>query len=201
MRQEQEKSKPRPCRAGPEWSILQKCQIKRPLPVPVVYPDSDGNRMADNTLQYQWIVTIQGELDSAIPDFVAGDLLWYPVEGVPTIRVAPDVMVAPGRPKGHRGSYRQWEEKGVPPKVVWEILSPGNTFGEMQRKLKLYEFYGVDEYDVYDPANQELFGWIRAGDQLVEIPDEELRIYHRDGRRFLSFRENRAEADQERQKV
>ena len=32
--------------------------------------------------------------------FVAGDLLWYPVEGNPKVRSAPDAMVAFGRPNG-----------------------------------------------------------------------------------------------------
>ena len=29
-----------------------------PFPSPIDYPDSDGMPMAENTLQYQWIVTI-----------------------------------------------------------------------------------------------------------------------------------------------
>jgi Uma2 family endonuclease len=86
--------------------------------------------MADNTLQYEWIVTIKGGLDAVFRDapsvFVAGDLLWYAVEGDTTIRCSPDIMVASGRPKGYRGSYRQWEEGNVPPQVVFEILSAGN---------------------------------------------------------------------------
>jgi hypothetical protein len=45
--------------------------------------------------------------------FVAMDLLWYPVEGNPRIRVAPDVLVALGRPKGHRGSYKQWRRAAL----------------------------------------------------------------------------------------
>ena len=48
----------------------------------VVYPDSDGLPMSDNTLQFQWITTIVGGLQALFwnnPDvFVAGDLLWYP---------------------------------------------------------------------------------------------------------------------------
>jgi hypothetical protein len=73
----------------------------------VEYPDSDGQPMSDNTLQFRWIVTIQGGLDALFrhdPNvFVAGDLLWYPVEGHREIRVAPDALVAFGRPKGYRG--------------------------------------------------------------------------------------------------
>src|SRR6266542_1981574 len=94
---------------------------------PIEYPDSDGLPMADNTLQFEWIVTIKGNLDRLFADdplvFVAGDLLWYAVEGRPEIRSAPDAMVVFGRPKGYRGSYKQWMEDGIPPQVVFEVLS------------------------------------------------------------------------------
>jgi Uma2 family endonuclease len=83
----------------------------------IIYPESDGQPMADNTLQFRWITVVQGNLAALFADrpdvFVAGDLLWYPVEGRPDIRRAPDVMVAIGRPKGDRGAYLQWEEGGA----------------------------------------------------------------------------------------
>ena len=48
----------------------------------IIYPDSDGQPMSDNTKQYRWIVTIKENLEilfAKVPDiFVAGDLLWYP---------------------------------------------------------------------------------------------------------------------------
>ena len=72
----------------------------------IVYPESDGKPMADNTKQFRWIVTIKEGLEALFAErddvFVAGDLLWYPVEGHPEICQAPDVMVAFGRPKGDR---------------------------------------------------------------------------------------------------
>ena len=126
----------------------------------IVYPDSDGQPMAENTLQFQWIVTIKEGLDHVFhrdPNvFVAGDLLWYPVEGDPKIRQAPDALVAFGRPKGYRGSYRQWEEGG--------ICTPGRLRGplagkparKMTQKFQFYEKYGVDEYYIYDPDNVKL---------------------------------------------
>ncbi len=50
----------------------------------IIYPDSDGQPMADNTLQFRWITTIKTNLDWLFRQqsdvFVAGDLLWYPVE-------------------------------------------------------------------------------------------------------------------------
>ncbi len=55
----------------------------------IEYPDSDGQPMADNTVQFRWIQTLQGGLDVLFRDdpnvFVAGDLLWYPVEGDNTL--------------------------------------------------------------------------------------------------------------------
>lgn len=78
---------------------------------PITYPDSDGKPMADNTKQFDWIATIVGGLQALFADrsdiFVAGDLLWYPVQGNNKLRIAPDALVAFGRPKGHRGSYKQ----------------------------------------------------------------------------------------------
>ena len=77
--------------------------------------------------------------------FVAGDLFWYPVEGRPDIRLAPDILAVIGRHKGHRGSYMQWVEDHIPPQVVFEILSPGNRSGEMAKKFEFYRRYGVEE--------------------------------------------------------
>lgn len=134
-----------------------------------IYPDSDGRPMADNTVQYQYIITIQVGLDALLPhDFVAGDLLWYPVQGRPDISIAPDVLVALSRPKGHRGSYKQWEEGFIAPQVVFEILSPSNTEKEMAGKRWFYEHYGVDEYIEYDPDRGQLKIWARQGADLVK---------------------------------
>jgi Uma2 family endonuclease len=136
----------------------------------VDYPESDGQPMADNTKQFEWIVTIKENLDALLRDaFVAGDLFWYPVAGNNLIKQAPDVLVALGRPKGHRGSYRQWEEDNVAPQVVFEILSPGNRVIAMLKKEQFYERYGVAEYYVYDPDDNELVGWQRVAGQWQRI--------------------------------
>jgi Uma2 family endonuclease len=174
----------------------------------IVYPDSDGQPMSDNTLQFHWIVTIKENLELLFADhpdvFVAGDLLWYPVEGDNQTRRAPDVMVAIGRPKGDRGSYQQWKEEGIAPQVVFEILSPGNRFSEMAKKLAFYEHYGVSEYYLYDPDRNDLTAWQRCDEKLALVPDllnwespllkirfeltpETLNIYKPNGERFLSY--------------
>jgi Uma2 family endonuclease len=142
-------------------------------PGKIEYPDSDGKPMSDNTLQFRWITTIKFGLEIVFEDnpnvFIAGDLLWYPVEGDNKTRQAPDTMVAFGRPKGDRGSYKQWEEDGIAPQVVFEVLSPGNRSGEMARKREFYERYGVEEYYEYDPDNLRLRGWLRQNDRLEPI--------------------------------
>jgi len=197
--------------------------VSTPLDTHYLYPDSDGQPMADNTEQFSWIVMIKENLEilfAAKADvFIAGDLLWYPipVAAPPAPRQAPDVMVAFGRPKGRRGSYRQWQEGDIAPQVVFEILSPGNTAAEMARKFAFYQTYGVEEYYLFDPDRGTLQGWLRRGDRLVAIPDlqdwcsprlgirfdlgqGQLVIYRPDGDRFLSPVElaQRAEAEQQR---
>ncbi|EDZ93460.1 protein of unknown function DUF820, partial [Limnospira maxima CS-328] len=144
--------------------------------ITVIYPESDGNPMSDNTKQFRWIVVIKENLEILFDDdpnvFVAGDLLWYPQQGDNKIRQAPDTMVVFGRPKGDRGSYQQWEEGNIPPQVVLEILSPGNRLKEMARKFKFYEQYGVEEYYILDPDRLDFSGWLRSSDGTLEVIDE-----------------------------
>lgn len=189
----------------------------------VVYPESDGKPMADNTKQFRWIVTLEGGFEALFRDredvFVAGDLFWYPVEGRPDIRMAPDVMIVFGRPKGDRGSYKQWEEDGIAPQVVFEVLSPGNSLLEMAKKLEFYDRYGVEEYYLYDPDSGDFTGWIRAEDGRLHVIDPiegwtsprlgvrfekengDLRIIRPDGQRFLTYLELQQQAEQERQRA
>jgi Uma2 family endonuclease len=157
-------------------------------PDQILYPDDDGLPMSDNTLQFQWIVTLQGNLDALFRDdpnvFVAGNLLWYAVEGQPAVRRAPDAMVVFGRPKGYRGSYRQWQEGGVAPQVVFEVMSPGNDEAEMGRKFAFYDAYGVEEYYLYDPDAFELSGWRRQLGRLQPILQMDGWVSPRLGIRF-----------------
>jgi Uma2 family endonuclease len=197
--------------------------IEQAVQPKIVYPESDGQPMADNTKQFRWIVTIEGGLDALFKDdpnvFVAGDLLWYPVEGKPNIRMAPDAMVAFGRPKGDRGSYQQWREQGIAPQVVFEVLSPGNRLAEMIKKFQFYDRYQVEEYYIYDPDRGDLSGWARAADgDLIEIDaiagwvsprmgvrfdlkEGELELYYPDGRKFASYLELVEQAEQARQQA
>jgi Uma2 family endonuclease len=194
-----------------------------PLPIQqpekVLYPDSDGQPMSDNTLQFGWIVKLKEGCEALFKDnptvFVAGDLLWYPIEGDNKTRRAPDVMVVFGRPKGYRGSYQQWLEDNIAPQVVFEILS------EMALKLQFYNRFGVEEYYLYDPERNDLTGWQRVETELAVIEsldgwvsprlgirfvfaEPELEVIRPDRQRFLSYvelMEQRDELEQQRDEI
>ena len=142
------------------------------------FPTSDGKPMADSTTQFRWIVIIKEGLDALYADrddvFVAGDLLWYVDRNDPRICTAPDVLVAFGRPRGDRRSYKQWFEE-TPPHVVFEVHSHTNTAKRMREKLDFYDRYGVEEYYYYDPEGAWLQGWSRGDDGRLEpIPEARL---------------------------
>src|SRR5262249_11299532 len=144
-----------------------------PRPSAIVYPESDGKPLSDNSKQFRWIFVLYGNIAALFRDvddvLVGGDMLWYPVEGEPGIRIAPDVFVVFGRPKGDRGSYMQWLESGVPMTVAFEFLSPGNTLEEMIEKHTFYEEHGVEEYYIYNPDTNHLFVYLRRGEMLRRI--------------------------------
>ncbi len=182
------------------------------------FPDSDGQPMAENTRQWEAIATLKQNIEAFTPRtaFVAGDNLIYVDPLDPTERQAPDVYVAFGRPRGHRGSYKLWDEDGVFPQVVFEVLGPSNTPAEMARKRAFYFGHGAEEYYEFDPEAGTWVGYVvdpgtgvpepvpnmdghespRLGMRFGFRPTE-LLVYRPDGAPFLSFQEltDRAEAD------
>ncbi len=187
----------------------------------ILYPDSDGKPMADNTVQYDWIVRLVANLKHIFRGqtvFVAGDLLWYPqrVQVPPAPCQAPDVMVVIGRPPGDRGSYKQWEEEDIAPQVVFEILSPSNSAREMLHKQHFYREHGVLEMYFYDPDSDDFWGFVRSNREQDFTPvtalnfpwasptlgirfeqfDDGLALFAPDGERFKDPGEIFAERDQ-----
>src|SRR5262249_27202022 len=141
---------------------------------------------------------------AALDVFVGGNQFWYPVEGEPETRQAPDVYVVFGRPKGDRPSYKQWEEGNVPMTVVFEILSPGNPYMEMADKFTFYAAYGAEQYSASAPDSTRLTVSLRRGDVLrrvlplhdfvsprlgigFDLSGPELVVRRPDGQPFLTF--------------
>lgn len=192
-------------------------------PERLIYPESDGKPMGENTIQVKWIISLYNGLEATFRDrpdvFIAADLFWYPVYGDPTIITAPDVMVVIGRPKGERGSYKQWEEGNLAPQVVFEVLSPSNTTLDRDDKLEHYRRYGVEEYYEYDPYGHALRAWTRRRKQLVSVADangfvsprlgirfgvpgtESMTVFRPAGRPFRSYLEILAEAEAQQQRA
>ena len=127
-------------------------------------------------------------------------------------------MVVFERPKGDRSSYLQWEEEGIAPQVVFEIVSPGNSIAGMTRKFRFYEQYGAEEYYLYNPHTEELSGWWRQGDTLEDIASMPgwvsprlgvrfelergtLQLYQPDGEHFSTYVELTQQREQERQRA
>ena len=188
----------------------------------IIYPSSDGQPMAESTIQYELIVKIKEGCESLFKNdpnvFVAADLLWYPVEGRIDISQAPDTMVIFGRPKGDRLSYIQHREDNITPQVVFEIRSHNDRQTKMNKKLSFYQRHGVQEYYLYDPERNELQGWQRIeGDLEViepmegwisprldvrfELGEDGLEIYRPDGEKFLSYAELEADRSLNRQRL
>ncbi len=112
----------------------------------------------------------------------------------------------------------QWKEENIAPQVVFEILSPGNTLTEMNKKQVFYDRYGVEEYYLYDPDKNDLSGWLRTGERLdvidsmenwtsprvgirFNLSEEQLQITRPDGQPFKSYVEIARRLEQAEQQV
>lgn len=190
----------------------------------VYYPESDGKPMAENTLQYLWIETIHGNLTFWFRDhsdvLIAADNLIYPVQGDSSIAAAPDVYVAFGRPQGHRGCYKVFEEGGLFPQVVFEILSPTNELRDLLDKFQFYQQYGAQEIYWIDPeeGRQALEVWVRTGDRMRPVPVPSswvspllgttfvvtpgtVELFHPNGQRYITGPEARLQTEQANQRA
>ena len=136
---------------------------------PMLYPDSDGQPMADNDQQYQTMVDTRFALQQKLRDqdvYVGANLLIYFLEGEPTKSIAPDVFVALNVPPGRRRTFLTWLE-GQPPNVVLEIASPRTWKSDVTWKKGLYLGLGVEEYFLFDPGG-EYFQPLLQGFQLED---------------------------------
>jgi Uma2 family endonuclease len=120
----------------------------------IVYPESDGEPMAETDLHIQLILDLRFVLREFFRTeeriYVGSNLLLYYVEGDPTKSVAPDLFVVRGVGKHDRRTYQLWEE-GQAPNVVIEISSRKTKDDDLKWKKQLYGWLGVREYFIFDP--------------------------------------------------
>ena len=171
----------------------------------------------DDMLRWEWRTKLVGELRELFADqrvFVATDLFWYPRADDSAVRERPDVLVAFDRPTDFRDAYRQWDEEGVPPHVVFELRAARDTRAAMAAKQAFYDRHGVEEYYLLDPGNGSGIGWVR-GDGRFELVyplggyvsprlavrfeegGGELKLFTPDGREFRTREERVGEMQEE----
>ncbi len=126
----------------------------------IIYPSSDGEPVAETYIHLYAILTtlevLKQYLSGQQATVLANQFMYYS-EGLPRMRVAPDVMVIFNVETGGRDNYKIWEEKEVP-QVIFEMTSPGTKSQDQEFKKTLYEQLGVKEYWLFDPKGE----WISA---------------------------------------
>ncbi|CCQ53862.1 Uma2 family endonuclease [Crocosphaera watsonii WH 8501] len=122
----------------------------------IIYPSSDGEPVAETYIHLYAILTtlevLKQYLSGQQGTVLANQFMYYS-QGLPRMRVAPDVMVIFNVEPGGRDNYKIWEEKEVP-QVIFEMTSPGTKNQDQEFKKTLYEQLGVKEYWLFDPKGE-----------------------------------------------
>lgn len=115
-------------------------------------------------------------MTSILPNAQSQDIV-YPssdgeplAQGLPRLRVAPDVMVIFEGTPGDRDNYKIWEE-GQVPAVIFEMTSEGTRAQDQEFKKTLYEQREVQEYWLFDPKGEWIAEQLR-GYRLLQPPLE-----------------------------
>ncbi len=122
----------------------------------IVYPDSDGEPMAENDHQLTAMLDAISTLRAWFADredvYPGGDMLMYYRMNDNETRVAPDVFVVFGVESRHkRDSWIVWRE-GKAPDIVMELASGSTWRRDMVEKRDIYAEMGVTEYWRFDPT-------------------------------------------------
>ena len=142
----------------------------------LVYPESDGEPMAESPKHQQVMIDCMDILRSHFRGFVdvyiAGNMLLYYEEGNPRKSVSPDVFMVRGLSKKELRTYKTWEQ---PPTLdfVLEVASPSTYAKDFNEKKAIYEqILRVKEYCIYDPYHEidpSFVGFRLVGDVYQEI--------------------------------
>ena len=122
----------------------------------IIYPSSDGEPVAETYIHLYAILTtlevLKQYLSGQQGTVLANQFMYYS-QGLPRMRVPPDVMVIFNVEPGGRDNYKIWEEKEVT-QVIFEMTSPGTKNQDQEFKKTLYEQLGVKEYWLFDPKGE-----------------------------------------------
>ncbi|MGK7958820.1 MAG: Uma2 family endonuclease [Crocosphaera sp.] len=151
--------------------------LKTVLKTDIIYPSSDGEPVAETYIHLYAILTtlevLKQYLSGQQATVLANQFMYYS-QGLPRMRVAPDVMVIFNVEPGGRDNYKIWEEKEVP-QVIFEMTSPGTKSQDQEFKKTLYEQLGVKEYWLFDPKgewiSEQLKGY-RLRNNVYEIIED-----------------------------
>ena len=135
-------------------------RLYRYVPVPPVYRDEDGylveDGMSQNTKHLSETSLWFHELAERLPTAtVCSDLPMHYRRGDKNASLVPDLFVAlQAPPQESRPSYKLWENPL--PELVIEMLSEGSSKKDVGPKQFTYEYLGVREYWLFDPAGFQL---------------------------------------------
>ena len=142
----------------------------------VVYPESDGEPMAETPKHQQVMIDCMDILRRRfreVPDvYIAGNMFLYYEEGNPRKNISPDVFMVRGLPKKDLRVYKTWEQ---PPTLdfVLEVASPSTFENDFTAKKALYaKVLRVKEYYIYDPYHEidpPFVGFRLVGEEYEEI--------------------------------
>ncbi len=188
----------------------------------IIYPTGDGTPVAE-TFDHLYALLITLEvlrqyLKGQRATVLANQFLYY-AQGLPNMRVAPDVMVIFDVEPGGRDSYKVWQEGSVPA-VIFEMTSKGTRQKDEISKYDLYESMGVLEYWQFDPKGEwiteQLRGYRMENDNYkpindgisqmlslrLEVANTLIDFYELEtGQKLLIPDEQRERADQEAQRA
>ena len=140
-------------------------------PEPIVFPEEEEVpegllHLITRTFLYRLLSHLLGPGHS-----VGSDQFVYWIATEPRRKLAPDVFVRLGVPQTEFGSWKTWEQGGVPDLAV-EIVSPNEGDGVMwEEKLARYHELGVAELVRFEPEAEEgrrVRVWDRVRQDLVE---------------------------------
>ena len=149
----------------------------------LVYPESDGEPMAESPKHQQVMIDCMDILRSHFRGFVdvyiAGNMLLYYEEGNPRKSVSPDVFMVRGLSKKDLRTYKTWEQPSTLDFVL-EVASPSTYAKDFNEKKAIYEqILRVKEYCIYDPYHEidpSFVGFRLVGDAYEEIAFVEGRL-------------------------